>query len=79
MKLTELGVEEMARTGFTHKAVISYANGDFSAAALTQTYNLGAVVPIGTIVDNAACRLVTAVAGRLCQAMWSSFGFGVSE
>jgi hypothetical protein len=63
MKLYEFGVEEFARTGFTHKAVLSFAQGDFSAAAVTQTYNLGAPVPSGTIVDNAALKLVTPVAG----------------
>lgn len=63
MKIIEFGVEEMARIGFTHKAIISYALGDFSAAALTQTYNLGPTVPANAIVDNCAVKLVTVVAG----------------
>lgn len=63
MKVIELGIEEMARSHFTHKAIISFAQGDFSAAALTQTYNLGPAVPVGLIVDNAAVKVVTPVSG----------------
>lgn len=75
MKITELGIEEMARTGFTHKAVINFAQGDFSAVALTQTYNLGPVLPIGTIVDNAAMRIVTVIAGGAIASATLSMGY----
>lgn len=75
MKLIEFGVEEFARTGFTHKAIISYAQGDFSAAALTQTYNLGPTVPVNCIVDNAALKIVAFVAGGAIASATLSVGY----
>lgn len=62
MKIQELSAVEMARTGFTHRANISYANGDFTAAATTQTYTL-ATLAAGHIVQNFAHRLITALSG----------------
>lgn len=62
MTIQELGQPEMARTGFTHKAVISYALGDFTAAALTQTYTLATLAALDRIGD-AALRMVTALSG----------------
>lgn len=75
MKLIELGVEEIARYGFTHKAVISFAEGDFTAAALTQTYNVGPAIGVNDVVDNAALRVVTAFAGGAVATATLSFGF----
>lgn len=75
MKIIELGIEEMARTHFTHKAIISYANGDFTAAATTQTYNLGPAIAAGEVVDNAAFRIVTAVSGGAISAATLQVGY----
>ena len=62
MKIQELGIHEIARTGFTHKAIISFANGDFTAAALTQNYDF-ATLAAGLMVTAMASRLVTALSG----------------
>jgi len=62
MKITTLTNEETIKTGFTHKAVISYAQSDFSAATTTQTYTL-APITAGMKIGNAGLRLVTVVAG----------------
>lgn len=81
MKIIELGIEEMARTGFTHKAIIQAAvqigqtTGDFTAAATTQTYNLGPVVPLGAIVDNCAVKVVTALSGGAVSAATIQVGY----
>lgn len=49
MKTLKLSNEEAAVTGFTHKAILSYADGDFSAAAVTQSYTLDTLA-VGQIV-----------------------------
>lgn len=67
MTIQELGQPEMARTGFTHKAVISYALGDFTAASTTQTYTLATLASGHRIVD-AALRMVTPISGGAISA-----------
>lgn len=61
MKTLQLSTEERARSGFTHKAVLSSADGDFSAAATSQAIILG-VISAGKIVRNAGRKIVTNVA-----------------
>lgn len=62
MTIQQLSQGEMARTGFTHKAVISYAGGDFTAASTTQTYTL-ATLASGDYIRNCALRKVTDLSG----------------
>lgn len=62
MKISVLSENEKAATGFTHKAIISYAQGDFSAAATTQTYTLSAIA-VGQWIGNAMLKLVTPLSG----------------
>lgn len=73
MKLQELGMHEMARSGFTHKAIISAEQGDFTAAALSQVFNLAALVA-GWIVGKASLRLVTPLAGGAIATATASVG-----
>ena len=56
MKVFELPIETKASTGFTHKVIIE--EPDFTAAANTQTLNLLSV-PAGSVIKNAAHKLVT--------------------
>ena len=56
MKVYELPNETKAGTGFTHKVIIEKA--DFTSATNTQTLNLFSA-PAGTVISNAAHRLVT--------------------
>lgn len=58
MKTLCLTNEERARTGFTHKAIISYAQGDFSAAATTQSWTIYPAAA-GDIIKDAARKNVT--------------------
>lgn len=67
MKLLPLGAEVAALTGFTHKAILTFA--DFTAAAgasdtvaTVQIYpeTAGTAFPIGTAVTRCAMKLVTA-------------------
>lgn len=62
MKIIQLSQGERASSGFTHKANISYANGDFSEAATTQTYTLASLA-VGDLVRNCALRKVTDLSG----------------
>lgn len=52
----ELPIETKASTGFTHKVILT--NADFTAAAATQTFSL-LQVPAGSVISNAAHKLVT--------------------
>lgn len=61
MKTLKLTTEESARTGFTHKAIISYAQGDFTAAATTQSWTLFTTAA-GDIIKDAARKNVTNLA-----------------
>jgi len=57
MKVFELPIETKASTGFTHKVIVETA--DFATTATnTLTLNLLSV-PAGSIISNAAHRLVT--------------------
>ncbi len=67
MKIYALSAAEQAATGFTHRANISFANGDFTAAATTQTYTL-ATLQSGHLIDKLAHRLVTALSGGAVSA-----------
>lgn len=62
MKLYLLTEQEKSGGPYTHKVVISKADGDFTAAGLTQTYTL-LTAPVGTVVTNAAVRAVTFLSG----------------
>ena len=62
MKISVLSENEKAATGFTHKAIISYAQGDFSTASTTQTYTLSAIA-VGQWIGNAMLKLVTPLSG----------------
>lgn len=62
MNIQQLSQGEAARSGFTHKAIISYALGDFTAASTTQTYTL-ATLASGHKIGNAALRCVTPLSG----------------
>jgi len=56
MKVYELPAETKAATGFTHKAIIE--KSDFTSATNTQTLNIMSA-PAGTVISNAAHKLVT--------------------
>lgn len=56
MKTFELPIETKASTGFTHKVIIEKA--DFTSATNTQTLSLLSV-PAGSVISNAAHKLVT--------------------
>jgi hypothetical protein len=75
MKVYALSNDEAARSGFTHKAILSYAQGDFSAAAVSQTYALHAI-PAGSVLQNIARRLVTNLSGGAASAVTSQVGDG---
>lgn len=62
MKLFALSSAEQAASGFTHKAIINYAQGDFNAASTTQTYTLMNLA-VGHLIRNAALRQVTPLSG----------------
>ena len=62
MTIQQLSIEEQARYGATHKAVISYANGDFTAAATSQSWTLAALVA-GHKIANAFLRVPTLLSG----------------
>jgi hypothetical protein len=56
MKVYELPYESKAAFGYTHKVIIEKA--DFTSATNTQTLNLFSA-PAGTVISNAAHKLVT--------------------
>jgi hypothetical protein len=71
MKVYELPNETKAATGFTHKVIIEKA--DFTSATNTQTLNLFSA-PAGTVISNAAHKLVTPLVssdGTLTSAAYS--------
>ena len=80
MKTLTLSAEEAARTGFTHKAIISFTPdagfplGDFTAAALTQTYTLAALIA-GHLVGPVAYKCPTFVAGGAIASATLQVGF----
>lgn len=74
MKFNELSFQEKAKSGFTHKVIISYAQGDFTAAATTQTYTLKSACPIGTIIQGAAYKAPTLVLGGAISAVTLQVG-----
>jgi len=64
MKIDQLGTQDMARTGCTHVAVISFGQGDFSAAATSQTYTLDTLATGDAILwPTAFVYVKTAIAG----------------
>lgn len=63
MRNIRLSAEETRQTGFTHKWIISFADGDFTAAAVTQTYNLMDPLPAGHVVKDFALRRITLLSG----------------
>jgi predicted dinucleotide-binding enzyme len=71
MKTFELPANTKAATGFTHKVIIE--KGDFTSATNTQTLSLLAV-PAGSVISNAAHKLVTPLVssdGTLISAAYS--------
>jgi hypothetical protein len=75
MYYRKLNDPEVSSSGFTEKHVISFAAGDFSAAALTQTYNLGPALAAGEVIDKAAFKVVTAVSGGAIATATLQVGF----
>jgi hypothetical protein len=71
----KLNDPECSSAGFTEKHVISFAAGDFTAAALTQTYNLGPALAAGEIIDKAAFKIVTPVSGGAIATATLQVGF----
>lgn len=73
MDITNLSVEEMARTGFTHKAVITYADladtADTSLALTLYTY------AAKTLFKSGGFRLVTAFDGTSTTALTVKVGW----
>jgi hypothetical protein len=67
MKIIALSEAESSFYGFTHRANISFAGGDFTAAATTQTYTL-MTLAAGMLVKKAALRLITALSGGAVSA-----------
>jgi hypothetical protein len=62
MKIQALDTLEKAQYNATHKIVLSYADGDFSAAATTQSYTLASLVALDK-VGNAFTRVPTFLSG----------------
>lgn len=75
MKTLRLTNAEAAATGFTHKAVISAADGDFSAAATSQTYALHTLA-VGEIVRNVGRKTATRLSGGSASACTAQVGDG---
>lgn len=75
MQIQQLSIEEQARYGATHKAVISFALGDFTAAATTQSYTLASVVA-GHKINDAFVRVPTLLSGGAVSAATITFGDG---
>jgi len=73
MKTLLLSNEEAAKTGFTHKAILSYAQGDFTAAGLTQSFTLSAPAA-GKIIQGAARKIVTNVASPAITSLIGRLG-----
>lgn len=80
MKILLLSNEEAARTGFTHKAILSsvpdavFTTGDFTAAALTQTYTLMTLFA-GHIISEAAYKVITFLSGGAVATATLQVGF----
>jgi hypothetical protein len=73
MKTYELPLETKASTGFTHKVIIEKA--DFTSATNTQTLSLFAV-PAGTIISNAAHKLVTPLVSSDATLISAAYSIG---
>jgi len=73
MKITKLSAEETRESGFTHKAIITFA--DFSAAAVTQVFTLISGLVAGFLVKEAAFRLVSGFVGADVTALKLDVGW----
>jgi hypothetical protein len=71
--ITQLGVEEMARTGFTHKAVIAYT--DLNTTASTTLAIALTSYTAKTFFSQAGYRLVTAFDGTSTTALTVELGW----
>lgn len=69
MRIEELSEQEKAKSGgFTHRALIAFSLGDFTAGATTQVYNLRTSAPAGTVIQGAAFRVDKALLGGAISA-----------
>ncbi len=75
MKTLLLSNEERAASGFTHKAILSFAQGDFSAAAVSQSYTLDTLA-VGQIIQGAARKDVTDIVAAGASAGVAVLGDG---
>ena len=75
MQIQQLSIEEQARFGATHKAVISFALGDFTAAATTQSFTLAPLVA-GHKISAAFVRVPTLLSGGAVSAATITVGDG---
>lgn len=73
MKVFELPYESKAATGFTHKVIIE--KGDFTSATNTQTLNLLSA-PAGTVISNAAHKLVTPLVSSDATLVSAAYSLG---
>lgn len=76
MKTLTLSNEEKLQTGFTHKAVLDFADTagtDFTAAATTQTFTLFTLAA-GQVVDNIAYKLDTTFTSGTITALTIALG-----
>jgi len=73
MKTYELPAETKAATGFTHKVVIE--KSDFTSATNTQTLNLMSA-PAGTVISNAAHKLVTPLVSSDATLISAAYSLG---
>lgn len=76
MKVYELGIEEMARFGVTHRFEIPYT--DLSATAgTTKTVTLTDQLALGTLVENVCYRVVTLFDGGSTSDLGLEVGYDV--
>ena len=73
MKTYELPAETKAATGFTHKVVIE--KSDFTSATNTQTLSLMSA-PAGTVISNAAHKLVTPLVSSDATLISAAYSLG---
>ena len=73
MYISELSIQEQAKTGFTHKAVISYT--DLTGTAATSLALTVGKAALGTLVTAAGYRLVTAFDGGATSNLVIDFGY----
>lgn len=69
----ELPIETKASTGFTHKVILT--NADFTAATNTQTFSL-LPVPAGSVIINAAHKLVTPLVSSDATLVSAAYSLG---